>query len=68
MNDENSTFVSIGQTDIDASILTAEPNVDDLPILATRNLVLFPVSQFPYLWLGKTHTIPQISHQKNNYR
>lgn len=47
MNDENSTFVSIGQIDIDASILTAEPNVDDLPILATRNLVLFPGVTIP---------------------
>lgn len=47
MNDENQTIVSIGQIDIDASMLTAEPNINDLPILATRNLVLFPGVTIP---------------------
>ncbi len=46
-DNENSTIVSIGQIDIDASRFNSEPNVDDLPILATRNLVLFPGVTIP---------------------
>lgn len=46
-NDENPTIVSIGQIDIDATTFNADPCVDDLPILATRNLVLFPGVTIP---------------------
>ncbi len=47
IDEENSTIVPIGQIDIDPSKLTAEPNVDDLPLIATRNLVLFPGVTIP---------------------
>ena len=41
-NDDNHAIVPIGQIDIDATAFNTEPAIDDLPILATRNLVLFP--------------------------
>jgi ATP-dependent Lon protease len=40
--DEQPVSMSIGQISIDLTRFTAEPNVDDLLILPTRNLVLFP--------------------------
>lgn len=46
-DDENSTIVPIGQIDIDPSRFTVEPNFDDLPIIATRNLILFPGVTIP---------------------
>lgn len=47
IEDENSTIVPIGQIDIDPSKFTVEPNTDDLPLIATRNLVLFPGVTIP---------------------
>ena len=46
-NDDNHSFVSIGQIDIDATAFSTEPSIEDLPILATRNLVLFPGVTIP---------------------
>ena len=46
-NDDNHSIVSIGQIDIDATSFNAEPNLNDLPILPTRNLVLFPGVTIP---------------------
>lgn len=41
-DDENNKIVPIGQIDIDPLKFDVKPNVDDLPIIATRNMVLFP--------------------------
>ncbi len=46
-NDDNHAIVSIGQIDIDSTSFNAEPTYEDLPILATRNLVLFPDITIP---------------------
>ena len=46
-NDDNHAIVSIGQIDIDSTSFNAEPSYEDLPILATRNLVLFPGITIP---------------------
>lgn len=46
-NDDNHSIVSIGQIDIDTTSFSAEPTCEDLPILATRNLVLFPGITIP---------------------
>ncbi len=40
--DEQPVGMSIGQISIDLTRFTADPNTDDLLILPTRNLVLFP--------------------------
>ncbi len=40
-------MVQIGRIEIDAKEFTAEPSPDDLPILPTRNLVLFPGVTIP---------------------
>ncbi len=46
-DDQNSKILSLGQIDIDASKLNTDPDYDALPIIATRNLVLFPGVTFP---------------------
>ncbi|MDE7443123.1 MAG: LON peptidase substrate-binding domain-containing protein, partial [Muribaculaceae bacterium] len=44
---ENPTILPIGHFEIDPSKFNAAPNVDDLPLIAARNLVLFPGVTFP---------------------
>lgn len=55
-DEENTKIVPIGQIDIDASKFTAEPNLEDLPIIATRNLVLFPGVTIP-ISLGRSNSL-----------
>ncbi len=54
-NIENTKIVPIGQIDIDPTKFTIEPNVNDLPLIATRNLVLFPGVTIP-ISLGRTNS------------
>lgn len=54
-DDENTKIVPIGQIDIDPAKFSAEPNVDDLPLIATRNLVLFPGVTIP-ISLGRSNS------------
>ena len=64
-NDENQSFVSIGQIDIDATSFNAEPALDDLPILPTRNLVLFPGVTIPIaLVRPNSRTTAEIASKK----
>lgn len=64
--DEKATIVPIGQIDIDPDKFSAEPNVNDLPIIATRNLVLFPGVTIP-ISLGRTNSFvtADLSYRKN---
>ncbi len=48
--------VNLGKIDIDPSQLTTPPDVEDLPILATRNLVLFPEITIP-ISLGRENSV-----------
>lgn len=52
---DNQTAV-FGQIDIDAKRFEIEPTPDDLPLLATRNLVLFPGVTIP-ISLGRENSI-----------
>lgn len=45
--DENCQIVSFGRFDINPSEKTADPQWDDLAVIATRNLVLFPEVTIP---------------------
>ncbi len=45
--DDNNAIVQLGHIDIDANRFEVEPCVDDLPLIATRNLVLFPGVTIP---------------------
>lgn len=54
-NAEKQTAV-FGQIDIDVKRFNIEPTPDDLPILATRNLVLFPGVTIP-ISLGRQNSI-----------
>ncbi len=45
--DDNNSIVQLGHIDIDATRFEVEPCVDDLPLIATRNLVLFPGVTIP---------------------
>ena len=45
-SDENN-IIPVSHIEIDPSKFTADPNLDDLPLIATRNLVLFPGVTFP---------------------
>lgn len=53
---EKKTSAVLGQIDIDARRFEVEPSTDDLPILATRNLVLFPGVTIP-IALGRENSI-----------
>lgn len=55
-NNQDSQSAVFGQIDIDAARFNVEPSVDDLPILATRNLVLFPNVTIP-ISLGRENSI-----------
>jgi len=56
MNDEKRPLVTIGKINIDPDKATKEPDTNDLPILATRDLVLFPGVVFP-ITLGREASI-----------
>ena len=57
---EQQVTVNLGKIDIDPSQLTAPPDVEDLPILATRNLVLFPETTIP-ISLGRENSVATAS-------
>lgn len=46
-DNDNPKIISIGQIDIDSSKFNADPDYNNLPILATQNLVLFPDVTIP---------------------
>ena len=54
--DQDKQSAVFGQIDIDAKRFDIDPSVDDLPILATRNLVLFPGVTIP-ISLGRENSI-----------
>ncbi len=56
MSQDNAKVVQIGQIDINIDNVAAEPDVNCLPILATRDLVLFPGVTFP-ISLGRESSI-----------
>lgn len=65
-DDENTKIVPIGQIDIDPAKFSAEPNVDDLPLIATRNLVLFPGVTIPIsLGRSNSHITADIANKEN---
>lgn len=57
---EQQVTVNLGKIDIDPSQLTTPPDVEDLPILATRNLVLFPETTIP-ISLGRENSVATAS-------
>jgi ATP-dependent Lon protease len=59
-NDNMKSVVSVGQIDIDPTRFDVAPNVDDLLILPTRNLVMFPDMTLP-LSLVRDYT-DQLAH------
>lgn len=56
MSNDIQPIVSIGKIDFDVTKGVPEPKVDDLPIMATRDLVLFPDVVFPVM-LGREPSI-----------
>ncbi|MDE6324617.1 MAG: LON peptidase substrate-binding domain-containing protein, partial [Duncaniella sp.] len=56
MEEETTKIISVGQIDIESNRQKAEPNLNDLPIIATRDLVLFPGVTFP-ITLGRQTSI-----------
>jgi ATP-dependent Lon protease len=54
--EQQAAVVNIGHIEIDTTRFQNEPNPDDLPILATRNLVLFPNVTIP-IALGRPNSI-----------
>ena len=53
---EDGQAVAIGQIDIDERRFAVEPDTDNLPLLATRNLVLFPGVTIP-ISLGRVSSL-----------
>ncbi len=66
-SDENKhQIVSFGQIEIDSKRPESKPSMDDLPILATRNLVLFPGVTMPLsLMRESTVKVAQYSYSNN---
>lgn len=58
-------MVQLGQIDIDLTQFTQEPNTDDLLLLATRDLVLFPGVTFP-ISLNRDESIRTIKEAEEN--
>lgn len=56
MNEDNHKIVSVGQIDISGDKFNKEPDYDKLPLLPTRDLVMFPGVTFP-ITLGRTQSI-----------
>ena len=65
MSEDIHPIVSIGKLDIDLTKGAPEPKTDDLPLLATRDLVLFPDVVFP-ISLGRkaSVTVATEAHEK----
>ncbi len=63
---EDGQAVAIGQIDIDERRFSVEPDVDNLPLLATRNLVLFPGITIP-ISLGREASIAVARLSVENY-
>lgn len=47
MDDEKTKIMSVGQIEINPNQTLSEPNYDDLPLIAMRDIVLFPGVTFP---------------------
>lgn len=56
MEEEATKIISVGQIDIESNRQKTEPTLNDLPIIATRDLVLFPGVTFP-ITLGRQASI-----------
>lgn len=56
MGNSHSKIVSVGQIDIDSRRFTSEPDLSHLPVLPTRDLVLFPGVTVP-ISLGRQQSI-----------
>lgn len=54
--EQDSPATVFGQIDVDAKRFSVPPSLDDLPILATRNLVLFPGVTIP-ISLGRENSV-----------
>lgn len=65
--DQLQAIVSIGQIDIDMTQLNNEPDTQDLPILPTRNLVLFPGVSIP-INLGRDMSLNVARWSQDNHR
>lgn len=66
-DDQMSAIVSIGQIDIDSTRLNAPVVTDDLPVLPTRNLVLFPEVSIP-ITLGRQTSLKVAEWSQNEYQ
>ena len=55
-NNEDKGLLNISQIEIDATRFDNDPDTDDLPIIATRNLVLFPGVTIP-ISLGRKNSL-----------
>lgn len=49
MSKDSQQIVSFGQIDLNSEMLKSKPVADDLPILPTRDMVLFPGITVLYL-------------------
>ena len=56
MNEDKPSFATLGHFTIDAERFNNEPRLDDLPIIATRDFVLFPDVTFP-ITMGRKLTL-----------
>ena len=65
-DNQNNAIVQLGQIDIDASRFDIEPCVDDLPLIATRNLVLFPEVTIPISLVRPNSYLTAKEAAKNN--
>ena len=58
--EQDSQATVFGQIDVDAKRFDIQPSLDDLPVLATRNLVLFPGVTIP-ISLGRENSVATAS-------
>ena len=54
-HEKTQSIVSLGEIDLKSFLSNGEPNYEDLPILPTRNLILFPDITIP-LALGRENS------------
>lgn len=64
---EDGQAVAIGQIDIDERRFAIEPDLNNLPLLATRNLVLFPGVTIP-ISLGRVSSLIVARLSSDNYK